>query len=225
MTPQRTLFGQALTDLYDGQPKGSFIVADEAGDHPLDLAFYLSAWPDKQELEALSHAKGTMLDAGCGAGRILKYLQDQGAAASGFDIDPALIALCERRGIRNVSVASYDNMAAFAPVDTVLFLNRTICTAASLSRVESVLRQCYQCCTAAGVLIFDSIEVRPELCNVQPGVMRNKLRFKYGGQTDAPFDRVCFTSTIADDMLKKTGWGRRTMIREMDQYIMVCAKD
>ena len=222
MTHQRTLFGEALTDLYNGQPKGGFVVSDETGDHPLELAFYLGATPDRHEREALQHVRGRILDVGCGAGRILKFLQDQGTDASGFDIDPMLVALCKRRGIMKVSVESYDNLSRFAPVDTILFLNRTICTAGSLLRVGSVLRQCHQCCSPDRVLIFDSVEVKPELCNVQPGVMLNTLRFKYAGQTGEPFDRVYFTANVAEDMIRKTGWVCQKIIRERHVYAMVC---
>ena len=224
MTGKRTLFGEALTDLYDGQPKGCFVVSDETGDHPLGLAFYLTATPDTHEREALQHARGRILDVGCGAGRILKHLQDEGADASGFDIDPMLIALCKRRGISKVSVESYDNLSRFAPMDTILFLNRTICTAGSLSRVESLLSQCHQCCSCNSVLIFDSVEVRPEMSNVQPGVMRNALRFKYAGHAGEPFDRIYFTSNVAEDMIRKTGWFCQKIIRDRDVYAMVCSR-
>jgi len=225
MTGQETLFGQALTDLYHGRLKGEFVVCDDTGrQHPLELEFYLSSHPDLHEIEALQSAQGKILDVGCGAGRILKWLQDQEADATGFDIDPLLVTLCRERGIKDVFVESYDNIARFALVDTILWMNRTICTAGSLTSIRALLRQCFSTCCDDGVLVFDSVEVRPELANVQPGVSRNTLRFKYGDEFDEPFDRAYFSSEIADAMLGETGWTIERTAWNQDIYVKVCQK-
>jgi SAM-dependent methyltransferase len=224
MTGRETLFGRAVADLYRGEMKEPFTVCDATGEYPLDLRFYLTDAPDPYEAEALRFARGRILDIGCGAGRILQYLQKQGMEASGFDLDPLLVSVCRERGIRDVFVESYDSLARFAPVDTILWMNRTLCTAGSLTKIKTLLSQCFSTCGDAGVLIFDSLDVRADRANAGPGVLQNKVWFRYGEQTDEPFERVYFSSDVADSLLEDTGWFCERTIRDSDRYTKICKK-
>lgn len=123
MKASPNLFGQALTDHFHGQTKGPFLICDETGEHAIDLGSYLTAEPTPLETQALIHAKGKILDIGCGPGRILKYLQSCGHNAIGFDIDVVAIQLCAKRGVTGAEVESYHNLERFAPVGTILWLN------------------------------------------------------------------------------------------------------
>ena len=218
------LFGQALADHFHGEAKGQFMACDETGEHPLDLGFYLGTEPTPSETKALRYAHGKILDVGCGPGRILKFLQIHGQDAVGFDIDQVVIQLCQERGIRKAFVESYDNIDRFSPVDTVLWLNRTLCTAGSLPRIESLLASSRRCCSKEGILIFDSVEVRPNLANDGPGVLQTSVHFRYSEKVGEPFRRTCFSSNIAERMLQKSGWKPIDTIRDGDTYTMVCKR-
>ena len=218
------LFGQALADHFHGEAKGQFLVCDDTGEYPLDLSFYFGAEPTSSEAEALAYAHRKILDVGCGPGRILKFLQIREQDAVGFDIDPIVIQLCQERGIRNVFVDSYDNLDRFSTVDTVLWLNRTLCTAGSLPRIESLLASSRRCCSDEGILIFDSVEVRPDLANHGPGVLQTSVHFRYNEKVSEPFKRTCFSRNIAERIVQKSGWKPIDTIRVADSYTMVCKR-
>ena len=54
-------------------------------------------WPQREQ-DLLATARGTVLDVGCGAGRHLLYLQQQGHAVLGIDSSPGAVELCEKQG-------------------------------------------------------------------------------------------------------------------------------
>jgi SAM-dependent methyltransferase len=201
--------------------KGPLLMCDESGEHPLDPDVFFTEEPASFESKALAFAKGRILDVGCGAGRILRFLQAQGLDAVGFDIDALAVQVCKERGVANVSVGSYYDLERFAPVDTILWLNRTLCTAGSLDHVESLMKSSRLCCSKGGVLIFDSVEIRPDLAD-PPGIFRSKLHIQYDGQIGEPFSRVVFSSEIAQELLAKTGWSLVDTIRQEDRYMVVC---
>jgi 2-polyprenyl-3-methyl-5-hydroxy-6-metoxy-1,4-benzoquinol methylase len=224
MKDEINLFGKALADVYHNRAKGPFYVCDEMGEHPLDLRFYFQHKPEEYETELLKHVSGRILDIGCGPGRIMKFLQEQGLDVLGFDMDSAVVQLCKERGIKNVFVESYDNMEHFGVFDTILLLNRTICTAGTPEAVKSLLQKCHACCSHNGILIFDSLEVKPELVRDTPRILQNTLRFKYDGRFEKPFLRLYCSSDIAEGLLKETGWFKEKIVRKEDIYCMMCGK-
>lgn len=225
MNYEENLFGKALSDKYHNRAKEPFYVCDDARrEAPLELEFYLSEEPEELEKDILNHATGRILDVGCGAGRVLKYLQKKDFDVTGFDIDSIAVQLCKERGLENVFVGDFNNIEQFGIFDTILFMNRTICTAGSLEAVEALLKKCYNCCSPNGILVFDSYEVKPELTKDTPGIVRNKLWFKYEGRLGKPFYRICFSGFVARELLKDTGWVEDKIVRHSDIYSMLCRR-
>lgn len=225
MKHEANLFGKALSDTYHNRIKGPFYVCDDAGrETPLDMDFYLRDELEKFEKDALNFATGKILDVGCGPGRVLKYLQNKDFDVTGFDVDSAAIQLCKERGLENVFVGDFNNIEQFGVFNTILFMNRTICTAGTLEAVKLILQKCYMCCLNNGILIFDSYEVKAELAKETPGIIQNKLWFKYGDSLGKPFYRVCFSSFVAKELIQNTGWVEEKIIKHKDIYCMLCRK-
>jgi hypothetical protein len=76
-----------------------------------------------------------------------------------------------------------------------------------------------------GVLVFESVEVRPDLANRGLGVLENTLHFSYGGQVGPPFTRTYFSSIIAEQLLRETGWRHLQTERRDDTYIAVARNE
>ena len=219
------LFGKALSDVYHNRKKEPFYVCDDAGrETPLDLEFYVGGGPEEYEKQVLNSVTGKILDVGCGAGRITKYLQDKGLNVVGFDIDSIAIHLCKERRIKNVFVGDFNNIEQFGVFDSILFLNRTICIAGSLEAVRALLKKCYNYCSPNGILIFDSYEVNPELTKDTPDFVQNKLWFKYEGRFGKPFQRIYYSSSVARKLLKDSGWVEEKIAKYKDVYCMLCRR-
>ncbi|PWJ43654.1 Methyltransferase domain-containing protein [Quadrisphaera granulorum] len=64
---------------------------DTRAEAPLDLAML-----DHFAATVSASGAGAVLDAGCGAGRISRYLADRGCAVTGVDLSPGMVAAAQR---------------------------------------------------------------------------------------------------------------------------------
>lgn len=79
-------------------------------------------WPSRHR-QAVRYAKGRVLDIGCGAGRHALYLQAKGLNVLGIDTSPLAVAVCRRRGLKDVRLMSVDQVSpALGTFGTVLML-------------------------------------------------------------------------------------------------------
>lgn len=67
-----------------------------------DLGLYFAAEPFDHEADLLRRTEGPVLDVGCGAGRMLLWLQQRGMAAVGIDVSPGAVEVCRTRGCADV---------------------------------------------------------------------------------------------------------------------------
>ncbi len=66
-------------------------------------------WSEPERL-GIQHATGTVLDVGCGAGRVSLYLQNQGLRVVGIDIAKGAVEACKIRGLREAYVMSANEL-------------------------------------------------------------------------------------------------------------------
>ena len=67
------------------------LLPDTRAETPLDLAMV-----DAFIAASTSGGPGTVLDAGCGAGRMSRHLADRGCAVAGVDLSPNMVAMARR---------------------------------------------------------------------------------------------------------------------------------
>ncbi len=71
----------------------------------------------------MSHARGRVLDIGCGAGRHALYLQKRGFEVVAIDISPLAVDVCRRRGVNDVRLMSITEADSnLGPFDTILMM-------------------------------------------------------------------------------------------------------
>jgi SAM-dependent methyltransferase len=117
------LFGRIMKDTLAGEDAKYSIERDD-GNECDDLGRpYLDPFPEwpEGERQAIAHAKGSVLDIGCGAGRAMLYLREQGYITVGIDMSPGAVKVCRSQGLVDTHVMSAENMK-FKPntFDTVL---------------------------------------------------------------------------------------------------------
>ncbi len=93
-------------------------------------AHYLDGPADWQPYDrrAVDRVRGEVLDIGVGAGRIALLLQDRGVPVTGLDVSPGALAICRRRGVRDLVHATVDEHAATGDrrYDTFLLLGNNL---------------------------------------------------------------------------------------------------
>lgn len=83
----------------------------------------VDSW-SQQEAAVLPHARGRVLDVGCGAGRHLLALRERGLRASGVDPSPGAVAVCRERGL-DAAEGDIDHPPA-GPFDTFLLFGNNL---------------------------------------------------------------------------------------------------
>ncbi len=222
--PGDNLLGEALLDLYHWESKGEFYIVAEGREEPLDLAFYLSDRVRPHEAKALSHATGRILDIGCGAGKVMAHLRGLGHDVVGIDIDAKLVALCAKRGLTRVSVASYDRLTKLGRFDTLLLMGRSIGMAGTAEGLLNLFGLCRSACSPGGLLILDSLEVLLEHANRAAGVCERLLRYEYGIREGPEFGWIHISEANVKRILADTGWTVGPVYREGEEYSIVASR-
>lgn len=109
--------------LLESSPVG--LVTDDGRVIPLDIGRYL-AEADAVDRTVLDRCLGPVLDVGCGPGRIVTALAEQGIPALGVDIAEVAVALTVRRGGPALSRDVFDPMPGEGRWPTVLVLDGNI---------------------------------------------------------------------------------------------------
>lgn len=92
-------------------------------------AHYLAGPQDWQPYDhrAVDRVRGEVLDIGVGAGRIALRLQELGVPVTGLDVSPGALAVCRRRGVRELVHSTVDEHAADGRrYDTFLLLGNNL---------------------------------------------------------------------------------------------------
>jgi SAM-dependent methyltransferase len=95
-------------------------------------------WPTRHR-QAIRYAQGRVLDVGCGAGRHALYLQRKGLDVLGIDTSPLAVAVCRRRGLKNVRLMSVNQIGpGLGTFSTVLMLGNNFGLFLSRRAVRSI---------------------------------------------------------------------------------------
>ena len=79
------------------------------------------------EREIVRSARGLVLDAGAGVGRVALHLQDRGHDVLAVDTSPGSIDVCRKRGVRRAEVRAVSSVrAADGPFDTFAFFGNNL---------------------------------------------------------------------------------------------------
>ena len=113
-------------------------------------------WPKRQR-RGIALVRGrTVLDVGCGAGRVSLYLQKKGFRVTAIDISPIAIRICKQRGVKNPRVLGIDDIGRLRPMkfDAVVLFGNNFGLFGNIRRAKRLLRQlhrltsdpCGRCC-------------------------------------------------------------------------------
>ena len=145
-------YGHELWDYYKGSKFSAHEIIERSDGFidPSDVAPKLYFAPFKEwtgiERRAIRHARGRVLDVGCGAGRVAIYLQNTKKLDTlGIDISPLAIRVSRSRGLKKARLIAFQDID-FRPAsfDTVIMFGNNFGLFASMKTARVLMRKLFR---------------------------------------------------------------------------------
>ena len=176
-------------------------------------------WPKRQR-RGIALVRGrTVLDVGCGAGRVSLYLQKKGFRVTAIDISPIAIRICKQRGVKNPRVLGIDDIGRLRPMkfDAVVLFGNNFGLFGNIRRAKRLLRQLHRLTSDHAVVVVETSNPykttnpshrRYLRRNRQRGRMSGQIRIRIRFQDRATpwFDYLFVSPREMKDVLSGTGW-------------------
>jgi SAM-dependent methyltransferase len=207
-------------------------------DHTASYLRDSGEWSD-QERQAISLARGRVLDIGCGAGRVALHLQAQGLKVTGIDNSPSAVEVCKARGLKDARVVpiAQASRAALGSFDTIVMCGNNFGLFGSFAGARRMLRRFHGMTSLAGRIIAETNDVyqtdRPEHLayhrrNRRRGRMAGQIRFRirYEGRCSPYLGYLMVSKEEMRKIVAGTGWRiARFIDSATSTYIAVLEKE
>jgi SAM-dependent methyltransferase len=184
---ERDAFGGYVAAAFRGErrPIGS-IERDDGWVEGDDGSNYLApprGW-GANERTAIRLARGRVLDAGCGAGRVALHLQDRGLDVVAVDVSAGAIEVCRGRGVSDARAMAIEGIrASDGPFDTVVMYGNNIGLLRDAVHARWLLRRLHRATTPGAAIIGGTVDPYD---TAEPAHVayhaRNRRRGRMGGQ-------------------------------------------
>lgn len=203
----------------------------------LDIVFSgYDKW-DELERRALEHAKGRVLDVGCGAGRHSLWLQGKGFEVVAVDVSPLAVEVCKSRGVRDCRVMDATNLS-FSPnsFDTILLMGNNFGVAGNVEGTKRMFEKIYQITSKDAIVIATSRDpaatdnpahLKYHELNRKRGMPIGQvtIRFECKGEVGDWFDLLLVSPDEMEEICKLADWSLAQIFRgENDLYAAILRK-
>ena len=174
-------------------------------------------WPP-HEKKAIRYARGRVLDVGCGAGRCMLYLKQNGIDVMGIDTSPLAIKVCKKRGLPNVKQLSVTQVSSKLGIfDTILMYGGNFGLVGNPKRAKWLFKKFYKMTSEKARVIAATLDpyktpakehLQYHKLNRQRGWMpgQNRVRVRYKKYATPWFDWLVVSKREMADILSGTGW-------------------
>jgi len=214
-------YGHEIVDHMQGKPVLEIVERDdryiEINSGPKAYFAPFKDWPD-HEKQAIRYAKGRVLDVGCGAGRVLLYLQEKGLECVGIDVSSLAVKACRERGAKDARVISITRVGPqLGKFDSILMFGNNFGLLGGKKRAEWVLEK-YRRLANPGVQLIvsttdpyatnDTDHLNYQKFNLRRGRMGGqiRLRIRYKKYQTPWLDYLLVSQPEMTAMLKNSGW-------------------
>jgi len=222
MAPPRVdAFGMALIDHLEGTRHAMIIERDDGYVEPEQLTtLYFADWDGWLDVDrqAAVHARGRILDLGCGAGRFLLHFMARGHTTLGVDESPGALEVCRRRGAGPVWEGSVTQVTAkLGRFQTILMMGNNLGLLGNRRRARWLLRRFAGVTGPGGRILFTVVNPyatenpyhlayheRNRTRGRMPGQLR--LRVRYANHKGDWFDYLFVSPDELRELAEGTGW-------------------
>lgn len=244
--PGKDAFGRLLLDAYEQfeeekapmTPELVQVVERDDGMITVGLGadFYFSEFREWSPFErrVVRFARGRVLDIGCGAGRIARYLADRGMEVMGIDTSPGAVEVSRARGVE-ARVAGIEDAGKLGRFDTFLLMGHNIGLLQSRSKAVRFLRAMGRVSTNSGRILGSSLDPKmtdsPEHLAYHernrgkgrmPGQVR--LRVRYRMMSSPWFDYMHLALAELEEIAGEAGWKIYRVFENNPHYGVVLEK-
>ena len=156
----KDLLGKSLLDYQLNDRKSDVRVSTNISKSEyLSRSHFFRSFPQMIPIEqkALTLAKGRILDVGAGTGSHVLYLQEKGLDAVALDISPAVIEICQLRGVKQTVIS--DILDYQGKFDTILLLMNGIGICKRLSIIDIYLQNLKSILNEGGQILTTSTDI------------------------------------------------------------------
>ena len=214
------IFGMIMKEASEGGDAAHKIEREDGYIRETNGIGYLAEMENWQESErfAIEHAKGPVLDIGCGAGRVGTYLEGKGIMYTGIDISPLAIDVCKDRGLSDVHLMSVDDLKFDRnDFNTILLFGNNFGILGFEDKIVEMLKDFHKITTEDAIIlastrdIFATDEPRHyehRMKNRQSGraLGHVRIRMHYREYLSEWWDLYMCTSGDMDRLASKAGW-------------------
>lgn len=158
--PEQDPMGQAISDFYNKRKTAKLLNCTQyTTEDEFPIPYLFRTWNEMPPIEqqALTLAKGNILDVGAAAGAHSLYLQEQGKAVTAIDNSQLSVEIMKERGVKNVQLVDfYDHTGKY---DTILFLMNGIGICGTIDGIPNYLKHCKKLLAPNGQILFDSSDL------------------------------------------------------------------
>lgn len=182
---------------------------------------YFSKYKDwaQHEKDAIKYTKGRFLDIGCGAGRVVLYLQKKGLRGLGIDTSPLAIKVCKLRGARNVNCMGIDGITKLKTnsFDSIIMFGNNFGLFGNFKKAKRLLKELYRITSDSSTIIAESrdpyvtdnsVHFAYHRANKKKGRMPGQLRIRirFMQYSTDWYDYLYVSKKEMEQILKGTGW-------------------
>lgn len=198
-------------------------------------------WPSRQR-RALRLARGRVLDAGAGAGRVSLHLQEKGHDVVAIDASPGAVETCTRRGVRDARVLRIEDVDSSLEVfDTIVMYGNNLGLLASRAKGRRLLKQLHSVTSERARILGeildpyttdDPVHLGYHARNRKRGRMSGqiRIRIRYRDVATPWFDYLFLSQPELEELLQGTGWRLARTIEDEESkrvglYVAVIEKE
>lgn len=222
--------GQAIHDYHANGVAGRLRVFSPQFDEdeiPVSTLFRTYADMPPIEQEALTMARGSILDVGAGAGCHSLALQEMGKEVKAIDLSALSVEVMKQRGVRDAAVCDfYELQGSF---DTILMLMNGSGIIGRIDNMARFFNKARQLLTEGGMILMDSTDIRYVFEN-EDGSLDIDLAAGYYGELEysmqyknirsKPFPWLYIDFPLLRHYAAQQGF-TATMVRE-EEYSYLC---